>query len=142
MMRIFFSKVEEELKTKEYIKSFYDYFMSIDYKGYSFEANRPHSKNYELMRQNNVPVLARFLEYYVESLYNEVRDGQRLIYNDEISIMATPFFEKFKKFKTEQEEKVEMKQTKFGIDITRYDGITKNKITAGTIYTIKTKNIN
>ena len=135
----FFSKIAEELKTKEYIKSFYDYFMSIDYNGYSFEANRPYSKNYELMRQTNVPVLARFLEYYVESLYKEVRDGEPLIYKDEINIMATPFFEKFKKFKTEQEEKIEMKQTKFGIDITRYDGITKDKTRLGTEYTIKPK---
>ena len=46
---------------------------------------------------------------------------------------------KCKKFKTEQDEKIKMKHIKFGIDMTRYEGITKKKITDGTLQTIKLK---
>ena len=60
----FFSKVKKELDNKEYIKSFYNYFINTDYKNYSFYDNRPDSESYELMRETNIPVLVRFLEDY------------------------------------------------------------------------------
>ena len=140
----FFSKVKKELDNKEYIKSFYEYFINIYYSGYSFYDNRPESESYELMRETNIPVLVRFLEDYIKSLYYEVENGKRLIYNETNIITATPFYNKFKDFKVNKGyNDFKMTQTKFGIDIKRFNGITYEikKKTKGTNYIINTNDI-
>ena len=137
----FFARLKKELISKEYIKSFYNYFKNIDISGYDFHSNRPDSENYELMRETNVPVLVRFLEDFIKNLYFQFEDGKRLIFKDEIKIRATQFYNKFKDFKAEKNYKIEMSQTKFGIDIKRYSGVTKKENMKGTEYTVNIKQI-
>ena len=130
----YFRNLHNELDSKEYINSLYNYFKNIDISYYDFIKNRPGSDIYEYMRELNVPVPARFLEDYVKSLNNKFENGEEMSKRAFVKERASEFYNEFNKFKTRCKYNYEMTQTKCGLDIKLFGGITKKTDMKGTYY--------
>ena len=67
--KIFFSKLYDEYNNNIYTKAFYNYFKSLDITNFNFDKERPVSKSYENMLETNTPVMALFLEDYLNDIH-------------------------------------------------------------------------
>ena len=112
----YFKQLYAEIKSEEYDRAWFEYFMNVDLKNYDFTNNRPITNFYNDLQEINVPVLARFFENIIESSDQDV-----------ISYSASSLYNRFNEFVAANKFKIETTITKFGIDIKKYNGIEKQR---------------
>ena len=113
----YFNALYEEINSCKYDRAFYDYFMNIDVETFDFIKNRPITNFYNNMREMNIPIMAKFFESIVDSHHSR----------KSVDFQSSVLFNMFTTFIKDNNSKVDYTQTKFGIDIKAYDGITKEK---------------
>jgi hypothetical protein len=120
----YFKALREEIDSGIYIRAFYDYLMGLDVKNYDFTNNRPKTKFYNDMQEQNIPLIATFLnEKYI--LPHEVKIKKHPEYKEEIK--ANEFFEKFNNYLIGGNFKFESNLTSFGRQIKAFPSIVKFK---------------
>jgi hypothetical protein len=96
-------------------RAFYDYFMNIECDDFNF-TNRPETEFYKNLQSSNVPIIAKFLE---QELYENEKQTPikeyKLLFGDFISFLQRGNY------------KIEFTDTKFGIQIKEYMGISKRR---------------
>jgi hypothetical protein len=98
--------------------------MGLDVKNYDFTNNRPKTKFYNDMQEQNIPLIATFLnEKYI--LPHEVKIKKHPEYKEEIK--ANEFFEKFNNDLIGGNFKFESNLTSFGRQIKAFPSIVKFK---------------
>jgi hypothetical protein len=108
----YFENILNEIKEKKYNKCFYDYLMSLDSDKFDFD-NKPKTSLYKDIQELNRPVMSLFLS--------------TLVYEKITKIQASNLFDKFKHYIERYNYKIDINNTRFGIEIKKYKGIEKNK---------------
>ena len=106
-----------EINSKEYDRAFYNYFKMLDVDNFDFINDRPLTKFYEDIRDMNIPSIAYFLENIIDHNQNK----QITVYK------SSQLFDLYKEFLITSNVKYEITATRFGIDISNYEGINKKK---------------
>lgn len=121
----YFNALYKEMDDAKINRAFYDYFMSIDVPDdYNFVVNRPITDYYKSCQARNIPIIANFLE------------EQLMIYYDKDVVSYSKFYEKFAAYLKEKGHKYDYSETRFGIDIKSYMGITKKHSNKGRVYNV------
>ena len=121
----YFNALYKEMDNPKINRAFYDYFMSIDVPDdYNFVVNRPITDYYKSCQARNIPIIANFLE------------EQLMKYYDKDIVSYSKFYENFATYLKEKGHKYDYSETRFGIDIKSYMGITKKHSNKGRIYNI------
>ena len=113
----YFTALYDEINSKVYDRSFYNYFLSIDLNKIDFTNDRPITSFYNNMKEMNTPVMAKFFEQIVDDNIEQ----------ENIKYSATDLFNAFNEYVRNNNFKMDMSSTKFGIDIKNYEGIEKKK---------------
>lgn len=108
----YFSDILKEINDQRYNKCFYNHLMSLDSDNFNFE-NKPKTTLYKDLQEMNRPVMALFLS--------------SLIYENITKIKANHLFDRFKSYIERYNYKVDINNTRFGIDLRKYKGINKVK---------------
>jgi len=100
--------------------------MGINIEGYSFEANRPRTEHYELMRSVNMPISYQMFDYLNESgWFEDYTDSDGVV-----SVPAGDLYRCFRRFRSENGYTTEgtMNAIKFGIHLMEhFEGIIVKK---------------
>ena len=124
----YFTELYKELNSEEYLKSYFDFFNSIDITDYDFINNRPVSNMYDDMRELNIPVAVRFLENYIYETLNTIDVKP-------FWIDANVLFSKFDDYTVKNKYvNLTYNPIKFGIEISKFDGIEKKRSNRGITY--------
>jgi putative DNA primase/helicase len=118
----YFNSLNDEIKSGDYDRAFYDYFMNINIENYNFTLNRPLTTFYENMREINIPIIAKFLEHIIDNNNNNNNNNV-----DKLTYESSILFKKFNSFIQDGNFKCDYTLTKFGIELKSYDGIEKFK---------------
>jgi hypothetical protein len=110
---IYLKPLIDEMKSKKYDKCFYNYLMKIDSDNYNFTDNRPRGELYNNMQKINIPPIALFLE--------------KFYYYKQDEFTFNEMYNAFNRFIEQSKYKCEYNSTKFGIEISNFEGIIKNK---------------
>ena len=117
----YFDALRNEMNTGDYNRAFYDYWMSLDVNNYDFTNNRPETSFYNDMKELNTPVMVKFLEHIID-----------INSSDNIkSYTATELYNYFNSYLSSNKFKVEYTSTKFGLEIKKFDGIDKKRLSNG-----------
>jgi len=116
----YFNALYDELDSGKVDKAFYEFLLKRNLKGYDFDKNRPKTQLYKTMKERNTPVLALFLCEVVDS---KIKSYSGVGFYEHLS--AWLINNGYKDYK--------YTNTKFGIDIKSYPGITKGKDTKGCV---------
>lgn len=108
---------------------FYKFLMDQDISKVDWVNDRPKTKYYTELRSVNIPLVARFLDYFIMEEY--IGD----------KIKAMKLYEIFCKWIKVTNNKGDYSNTRFGREIVKYDGITKIRNNDGVFYNIKYKKI-
>ena len=119
----YFDLLFQEINSCKYDRAFYNYFMNIKIDNFNFISERPITSFYQNMKENNIPIIAKFFE-------NILNNSNVKKFTFESSIL----FKKFNSFIQNGNFYCEYTITKFGIDIKSYEGI--EKIKSGNMFII------
>ena len=115
----FFSKLYDEYTNNIYTKAFYNYFKNLDISNFNFDKERPVSISYEHMLETNTPVMALFLEDYL----NDIHWDDNVIYKT-----IDNMFNNYNNFIVKDKyEKSTLSKKMFSIKIKSYTGIEDGK---------------
>jgi hypothetical protein len=120
-----------EMNSGKYDRAFYNYLLSIDSNDYDFTNNRPITSFYEEMKEMNLPVIAKFLEDLCYEYTNIV----------ESEFTSGNMYNKFNDYIKQNNFKIEMTSTKFGIEIKRYSSIIAGRTSDKRFYKINFANL-
>lgn len=121
---MFFSSIYDEYEKNTYTKAFYNYFQNMDLRDFNFDRERPISKSYEHMQETNIPVMALFLEEYL----NEIEWDDNIINNTYDNM-----FRNYNNFIVKDRyDKSTLSKKAFCSYIKNYNGIEDGKRTAKT----------
>jgi len=121
----YFNALYKEMDNQKINRAFYDYFMSVEIPDdYNFVVNRPITDYYKSCQSRNIPIIANFLE------------EQLMKYNDKEVVSYAKFYECFSDYLKQKGHKYDYSETRFGIDIKSYLGITKKHTKKGRVYDI------
>jgi hypothetical protein len=121
----YFNALYKEMDNQKINRAFYDYFMKVKIPDdYNFVVNRPITDYYKSCQSRNIPIIASFLE------------EQLMKYHDKDVISYSKFYECFATYLKEKGHKYDYSETRFGIDIKSYLGITKKHTKKGRVYDI------
>ena len=110
-----------EIESGKYDRLFYDYLMQQDISKINFTADRPITQFFKDLQEINVPVTAKFLDYYLSRSEK-----------DDIIISNMELYGEYKAWlEANGYEKYNTNTTRFGLDIKEYDGIEKKKMKKG-----------
>jgi Family of unknown function (DUF5906)/Primase C terminal 2 (PriCT-2) len=127
----YFNTLVDAMNSGRYDRAFYDYLMAIDVNKYDFTKKRPMTEFYKDAQEINTPVMALFLEEILGQSGGAPK----------IEEYASSLFDKFNKFVEKRKFKCEINSTRFGLDIKKYAGITKRRLTSGIEITIQTEEL-
>lgn len=114
--RQYMNDLINEMNSKEYDVLFYKYLIDLDSDNFDFTNNRPNGEGYKDIQMLNVPTMAYFLQYLITSRKDKI-----------INIRGNELFNLFNKYLERNKFKYELNITKFGLEIKKYEGITKQK---------------
>jgi hypothetical protein len=120
-----------EMNSGKYDRAFYNYLLSIESNDYDFTNNRPITSFYEEMKEMNLPVIAKFLEDLCYEYTNIV----------ESEFTSGNMYNKFNDYIKQNNFKIEMTSTKFGIEIKRYSSIIAGRTSDKRFYKINFANL-
>ena len=120
-----------EMNSGKYDRAFYNYLLSIESNDYDFTNNRPITSFYEEMKEMNLPVIAKFLEDLCYEYTNIV----------ESEFTSGNMYNKFNDYIKQNNFKIEMTSTKFGIEIKRYSSIIAGRTSDKRFYKINFGNL-
>jgi hypothetical protein len=123
----YFQQLISAFKDDETVKAFYDYLMSIDISKWDSIRDRPLTKVYKNIQSANIPVIARFLDSHLQTVY----DGAKTC-----NIYSSKFFDDFKEFCSKCKFKHDYNATRFGRELIEYDGVEKKRSSKGNVYII------
>jgi len=127
--REYFKELVKSFKDETLARGFYDYLMSVDIDDWDSINDRPITKAYRNIQSTNIPVIARFLEYFVENCKNTNNKNDNLFNGKKIQSKA--MFQLFKNWCDECRIKFEYTANKFGRELSEYDGLVKARFTGG-----------
>jgi hypothetical protein len=127
----YFTKLRNEMKSKKYNKCFYDYLMSLDSDDYDFTNNRPETEFNKDLKENNIPILAKFLE---DLIYKKDDKETETFY-------ASTLYDLYSDYLTANRIKMEVSSTQFGIQLKKYTSIEKKRTKKGNMYDIDYKKL-
>lgn len=127
----YFTKLINEMKSKKYNKCFYDYLMSLDSDDYDFTNNRPETEFNKDLKENNIPILAKFLE---DLIYKKDDKETETFY-------ASTLYDLYSDYLTANRIKMEVSSTQFGIQLKKYTSIEKKRTKKGNMYDIDYKKL-
>jgi hypothetical protein len=127
----YFTKLIKEIKSEEYNKAFYDYLMSLESDDYDFTNNRPETEFNKDLKENNIPVIAKFLEDLIFKKDNKMIE----LFN------ASTIYDLYSDYLTTNRIKIEISSTLFGIQLKKYTSIEKRRTKKGNIYYINYNNL-
>ena len=84
---------------------------------FDFTGNRPKTNYYNDMQELNTPPIIKFFESIIDKDHSEI-----------IKYTSTQLFNNFNDFLKTNNFKFDMSSTKFGIEIKKFNGITKKKL--------------
>jgi len=123
----YFKHLVKSFKNENNVRAFYDYLMSIDIKDWDSINDRPITKAYRDIQSVNIPVVARFLDWYINEYGIDEEDD-----TDKEKISSKEFYQLFNSvFIPEKKLKNEYSSNKFGREMNKFEGITKVKGTGG-----------
>jgi hypothetical protein len=121
----YFNALYKEMDNQKINRAFYDYFMSVEISDdYNFVVNRPITDYYKSCQSRNIPIIANFFE------------EQLMKYHDKDIVSYAKFYECFSDYLKQKGHKYDYSETRFGIDIKSYLGITKKHTKKGRVYDI------
>jgi hypothetical protein len=120
----YFSKLYKEMNEGQLDRAFYEYLKKRDITAVNFFKDRPITKLYNDLKENNIPVLARYLCEYVDSNKDICKES------------ASNFNTDFNFWMKNNNYNFEYSATQFGLDIKQYDGIEKKRGNIGVKYVI------
>lgn len=123
--REYFKELYASFKDEQKVRAFYDYLKSIDVSDWDSINDRPLTKAYKNIQSANIPVIARFLEYFVDNCKNS-KDENDYLFNGK-RIECSALFKLFSSWCIEQNMKVLFNTTKFGRALNDYNGISRAK---------------
>lgn len=109
----YFGPLIKAMKDPSVICAFYKFLLDRDISEWNSITHRPITKAYKNIQSVNIPIVARFLQDYVE------RDDFKT------KIKPISFYQRFTSWKISQGIKTEISNTRFALDLKKYDGITK-----------------
>lgn len=124
--KIYFDALYAEFNNDIYAKLFYDYLMKIDLSKFDFIKERPETNYYKSLREHNIPIFLKFIESEYVKKSNSTKTDKS--YND--------LFNNFSCYLQEGNFKYETNKIKFGMELKKYDFITKKHIDSGAKYFI------
>ena len=130
----YFKPLVEALEDKNVMKTLFEFLKKRDISKWDSIADRPVTEAYKDMQSVNVPMIAKFLCWFV--------DNQKLGYkinNEDYSkcaINATKFYEECIDWKTTSGWNTPFTATAFGRQIKQYEGIKKFRNTLGITYSV------
>ena len=118
----YFNSLIKEMDGGKYDKSFYNYLLNIDCENYDFTNNRPVTEFYNDMKEINTPLIVKFIKN-ICLCGNENYKGNELFFalNDYIKL---------------HNFKCEYTSTKFGLDVKKFKGINKKRMSNFVEYNI------
>lgn len=124
--KTYFDALYAEFNNDIYAKLFYDYLMKIDLSKFDFIKERPETNYYKSLREHNIPIFLKFVESEYIKKSNSTKTDKS--YND--------LFINFSYYLQEGNFKYETNKIKFGMELKKYDFITKKQIESGIKYFI------
>ena len=119
---IYFKNLIDEINEGKYNKLFYEYLLNVDCENYDFTNNRPITSFYEDMKELNTPLIVKF----VKNIYLCGKNNYK----------GSELFTLFNDYIKSNNYKCEYTSTKFGIDINKYKGINKKRMSNFVEYNI------
>jgi len=120
----YFTKLIEEMKSKKYNKAFYDFLISLESDDYDFTNNRPETEFNKDLKENNIPIIATFLEYLIFKKDNK----------EEELFKAQTFYNLYSDYLEANRIKIEVSNTLFAIQLKKYKSIEKKRTKIGNKY--------
>jgi hypothetical protein len=124
----YFDALNKEIESKKYNRVFYDYLLSIDSDNYNFTTNRPETDFNKDLKEMSIPIVSRYLETL---LFKNAEQKLK-----EIEISSMKLFNSYCEYLTENNHKVEITSTSFGLMLKKYETIIKDRNTKGNYYLI------
>jgi PHD/YefM family antitoxin component YafN of YafNO toxin-antitoxin module len=112
----YFGALHDEIKSKRYDRSCYDYFMNRKIKIKSFQNERPMTQYYNDLQERNIPISAQFL---INIVQEEI--GKQEI----LKIQATEFYNRYCLYLKDNGYDYKQNITKFGLEMKQYEVIEK-----------------
>lgn len=122
----YFKKLNDEIKSEEYDRLFYEYLMLIKSDDYDFTNNRPETELNKTLKEHSIPIVSKFLE----DLYLKTKTIKIMSYT------ANTLFNKYNEYIDINRIKSDLSITSFGIQIKKYKSIIKKRTNKGNEYEI------
>jgi len=136
----YFRNLRKEIESKKYDKVFYDYLLTLDSENYNFVKNRPETQFNKDLKEISIPLHANFLEDLLFKKIDSKAEKKRFILNIE-TISSTKFYESYNEYIIENNIKLEISKTLFGLQIKNYKSIEKKRTSKGISYEINYKKL-
>lgn len=129
---LYFKNLKSKMDDEKVIRAFYEVLMKINLTNYDFENQRPKTELYKSMSNSNIPIIAIYLEEYV----NEMCMDEEIHFVNEI-------FENYNRWKDKIGYKEELNIRTFGTKLTNIYKIKKpsGKSSKGTRYILNKNEI-
>ncbi len=124
----YFDALDKEMESKKYNRAFYDYLLKIDSDNYNFTVNRPETDFNKDLKEMSIPIVSKYLESLIFK-----NSEQKL---KEIEIPSLKLFNSYCEYLTENNHKVELTSTSFGLMMKKYETIIKSRNSKGNSYVI------
>ena len=121
----YFKSLIKAFKNEKKIKALYDYLMNRPITEWDRVNDRPITKAYKDIQSVNIPIVARFLEYYICE-YGTIEGDDEVVFTKE-NCKGRDLYALFNMWKQENGYIHNYNNTQFGRELKKYDGITKNK---------------
>jgi len=128
----YFTKLMSTFKDEGAIKSFYDFLSSTDISNWDSINHRPLTKAYADIKAASTPAMATYLMEQM-NLYENAEETEKAMYTKQ---PATDVFNNFKSWLSQNGfTKIDYNSTKFGRELSDYDGVEKKRGGNGVSYT-------
>jgi putative DNA primase/helicase len=126
---VYFKELVRYFKDEQIMKAFYDFLMQRDISNWDSINDRPITKAYHDIQSANIPAMANYLTERIMIFQNATPEEKIL------PPSATDLFNNFVSWLRENGfTKMEYTSTKFGREISEYEGVEKKRSASGNVY--------
>lgn len=136
----YFRNLRKEIESKKYNRAFYDYLLTLDSENYNFVKNRPETQFNKDLKEISIPLHANFLEDLLFKKIDTKADQKRYILNAE-TYTSKKLYDSYNEYIIENNIKIELSKTLFGLQIKNYKAIEKKRTNKGITYIINYKKL-
>lgn len=136
----YFRNLRKEIESKKYNRAFYDYLLTLDSENYNFVKNRPETQFNKDLKEISIPLHANFLEDLLFKKIDTKADQKRYILNAE-TYTSKKLYDSYNEYIIENNIKIELSKTLFGLQIKNYKAIEKKRTNKGITYVINYKKL-